>query len=486
MGAAPVNAPIRPPSRRFSWTAVALRYLPFADAASEELPLGRLLRLSLFQVSVGMAAVLLTGTLNRVMILELNMAAAIVAAMVALPLVFAPARALIGFRSDTHRSVLGWRRVPYIWFGTLLQFGGFAILPFALLIMSGDTHGPVVIGEVAAAIAFLLVGAGMHTTQTAGLALATDLAPPESRPRVVALLYVTLLAGMLVAALGLGQLLQPFSPIRLIQVIQGVAALTMLLNMIALWKQEARNPAATEARDRPPFRESWAALMAGGRAARLLVAVGLGAAAFSMQDVLLEPYGGEVLGLGVGQTTSLTALWAAGALFGFMLAANRLGLGADPHRLAGLGAVSGIAAFAAVIVSAPLQSVSLLGIGILGIGLGGGLFSVGTMIAAMGLARDAGSGLALGAWGAVQATAAGLAILAGGMLRDIVGNLAVSGRLGPALDSATTGYSVVWHIEILLLFAALVALGPLARWTPEDPDPASPSGGRFGLSEFPT
>ncbi len=108
------------------------------------LPLGRLLRLSLFQVTVGMAVVLLIGTLNRVMIVELGVPAWLVALMVSLPLVFAPFRALVGFRSDTHRSVLGWRRVPYLWFGTLLQFGGFAIMPFALLVLSGDTHGPIV------------------------------------------------------------------------------------------------------------------------------------------------------------------------------------------------------------------------------------------------------------------------------------------------------------------------------------------------------
>jgi MFS transporter, BCD family, chlorophyll transporter len=123
------------------WQSLGTRYLPFADAATKELPLGRLLRLSLFQVSVGMAMVLLTGTLNRVMIVELNVPAWLVGIMVALPIVFAPFRALIGFKSDTHKSVLGWRRVPYIWMGTMLQFGGFAILPFALLILSGDTTG---------------------------------------------------------------------------------------------------------------------------------------------------------------------------------------------------------------------------------------------------------------------------------------------------------------------------------------------------------
>ena len=115
--------------------------LPFADAATPTLPLARLFRLSLFQVTVGMAAVMLIGTINRVMIVELHVASWLVAMMVSLPLVFAPLRALIGHKSDNHRSILGWKRVPYIWFGTLLQFGGFAIMPFALLIMSGDTTG---------------------------------------------------------------------------------------------------------------------------------------------------------------------------------------------------------------------------------------------------------------------------------------------------------------------------------------------------------
>jgi BCD family chlorophyll transporter-like MFS transporter len=96
------------------WTRLGPRFLPFADAATAELPLPRLLRLSLFQVSAGMALVLLNGTLNRVMIVELGVPSALVALMVSLPLLFAPFRALIGFRSDTHRSLLGWRRVPYI------------------------------------------------------------------------------------------------------------------------------------------------------------------------------------------------------------------------------------------------------------------------------------------------------------------------------------------------------------------------------------
>jgi len=113
-----------------TWAStIGTRFLPFADAASDDLPLSRLLRLSLFQISVGMAMVMLVGTLNRVMIVEMGVPTTLVSFMVALPLLIAPFRALIGFQSDHHRSHLGWRRVPYIWMGTLMQFGGFSIMP---------------------------------------------------------------------------------------------------------------------------------------------------------------------------------------------------------------------------------------------------------------------------------------------------------------------------------------------------------------------
>ncbi|MGB7431732.1 MAG: BCD family MFS transporter, partial [Ahrensia sp.] len=297
------------------WQSVGTKYLPFADAASADLPLGRLLRLALFQVTVGMAAVLLTGTLNRVMIVELGVPTSLVALVVAIPVLAAPFRVLIGHRSDTYKSLLGWRRVPYIWLGSMLQFGGLAIMPFALLLLQSQTVGPSWAGPVGAALAFLLTGTGMHMSQTAGLALATDLASEESRPRVVALTYVMLLVGMIIAALAFAFLLRDFSAMRLIQVIQGAAVLTIIINLVACWKQEPRNAALTRHdRETPSFGEAFALYRQDSRVARLLLAVALGSAAFSMQDVLLEPYGGEVLGLSVASTTMLTALWAVGSL----------------------------------------------------------------------------------------------------------------------------------------------------------------------------
>jgi BCD family chlorophyll transporter-like MFS transporter len=447
------------------WAALGPRFLPFADAASADLPLSRLLRLSLFQVSVGMAMVLLVGTLNRVMIVELHVPATLVAVMVALPLLYAPFRALVGHRSDTHHSALGWRRVPFIWMGSLIQFGGLAVMPFALLVLSGSGNAsqwPSWVGPAGAGIAFLMVGIGLHTVQTAGLALATDLAPEESRPKVVGLMYVMLLVGTIVSAFAFGAFLSEFSPARLVQVIQACAAITLVLNTTALWKQETRRPARLYPRGPDPsFREAWHSFIAGDGARHRLAAIGLGTMAFGMQDVLLEPYGGHVLGMSVGETTWLTATFATGGLLGFALASRVLNRGFDPARMAALGAIAGVPGFALAIGAAFLPSVAAFAFGVFVIGFGGGLFSHGTLTLTMNRAPRDQAGLALGAWGAVQATAAGIALAAGGLLRDGVNALAEQRVFGDSLAHAATGYAFVYGIEIVLLLATLVALAAL-------------------------
>jgi len=488
-----MTSPAAPKNKRSPLTQFSLRMLPFSDAASAGFPMRDLLRLSLFQVSVGMATVMLLGTLNRVMIVELNVAAVIVAAMIALPVLSAPFRAMFGFRSDTYRSAIGWKRIPFLWFGTLWQFGGLAVMPSTLLVLGGDVvHQVPFAGEVLVALAFLMTGLGLHMTQTAGLALASDRATDETRPRVVALLYVMFLLGMGVSAIIIGWLLRDYNDLLLIKVVQGTAVMTVVLNVVALWKQEGVRPMTREEREapRPIFGDAWRDYISGGQAGRLLVVVFLGALAFNMQDVLLEPYGGEVLGLSVSATTLLTAMWASGALIGFGLAARWLAQGMDPYRMAARGILAGIIAFSAVIFAHPLDSVPTFYVGAGLIGFGGGLFSVATLMAAMAMpARGlAGRGLALGAWGAAQATGAGLSIFIGGALRDVVNAKALSGALGEALNSPATGYSVVYHTEIALLFVTLIALGPLVRHFGGTTETANQGGqsARIGLADLPS
>jgi BCD family chlorophyll transporter-like MFS transporter len=297
----------------------------------------------------------------------------------------------------------------------------------------------------------------MHTVQTAGLALATDLAPPERQPQVVGLMYVMQLIGMIGSALVLGYLLNDYSPGQLIRVVQAVAVTTLVLNVIALWKQEPRS------RLRKPgtpiehtFKQAWQLFCQGPHTLRRLLAVGLGTMAFTMEDVLLEPYGGEILHMSVSSTTLLSATLALGGLMGFAWASRVLGRGADAYRMSGWGAWIGLPAFAAVIASGPLAMPALFVLGIFLIGLGGGLFAHGTLTASMQLAPPGQIGLAMGAWGAVQATAAGVGMAAGGLVRDGVA----------LISSPVMGYSAVYAIEILLLGMTLWAIGPLLRSKP--------------------
>jgi len=237
-----------------------------------------------------------------------------------------------------------------------------------------------------------------------------------------------------------------------VQVIQGAAITTLILNVLAMWKQEPRS------RLRKPgtpvegsFAQAWESFSQGGHALRRLWVVALGTMAFTMEDVLLEPYGGEILSLSVSATTMLTATLSAGSLIGFCWASYVLGRGADAFRMANQGLMVGIPAFMAVILAAPMGSALVFAIGTFLIGLGAGLFSHGTLTATMNLAPKEQTGLALGAWGAVQATAAGGAMALGGVLRDVLAQ-----NWG-----ALSGYNGVYLLEIVLLVAAWAAMIPL-------------------------
>jgi BCD family chlorophyll transporter-like MFS transporter len=165
--------------------------------------------------------------------------------------------------------------------------------------------------------------------------------------------------------------------------------------------------------------------------------------------------------MSVGATTWLTAALAAGGLAGFSLASSILSRGFDPARMARAGAWVGLPAFAAVLGAAASQSIELFGAGVLLIGFGAGLFGHGTLTLTMNRAPKEQAGLALGAWGAVQATAAGAAVALGGIGRDLVDALARGKVFGQALNSPATGYAAIYGLEIVLLVATVIAMGKL-------------------------
>jgi BCD family chlorophyll transporter-like MFS transporter len=293
-----------------------------------------------------------------------------------------------------------------------------------------------------------------------------------------------LVVGMALSALIYGLLLSNFSQLTLIKVIQGSAVVVFALNITALWKQEVRDPKVTDTKlERPTFANAWQSLTQDATARRFLLALGVGTLAFGMQDILLEPYGAERLVMTVSETTRLTAIYAFGTLIGFGIAARSLSAGFEPHRLAACGVLVGILAFSLVIFAEPLASTAVFQAGTFMIGSGSGLFSVCMLTSAMALASANESGIALGAWGAVSATAAGIALAVGGILKDAAEWVVGMGWLGDSLDHEAFGYSFVYHIEILFLFATLAVLGPIASLSRKAFNPKEDR--KFGLAVFP-
>jgi BCD family chlorophyll transporter-like MFS transporter len=271
-------------------------------------------------------------------------------------------------------------------------------------------------------------------------------------------MYFMLLVGMIASSLIFGYLLKDFSPGALISAVQGAAVATLLLNVTALWKQEARTQRLGDPNEKDlDFASALKIFSQGDQALRRLFALGLGTMAFSMGDVLLEPFGGEILRLSVSDTTFLTAVLALGGLTGFAWASHVLNRGADPFRMASAGVWVGVPAFLAVLISAPQASLLLFALGTLGIGFGAGLFGHGTLTATMNHAPPGQAGLALGAWGAVQATAAGLAMGLGGIIRDLMALVVGSG----------TAYAFVYGLEVVLLLITLYAMYPLIAKKPQ-------------------
>jgi BCD family chlorophyll transporter-like MFS transporter len=289
-------------------------------------------------------------------------------------------------------------------------------------------------------------------------------------------MYVMLLLGMIVSALLFGAALQNYTPGRLVQVIQGAAVATLILNVVAIWKQETRHPPRGAQPDTPDptFKESWARFSEGEGAIARLVIVGVGTMAFGMADVLLEPFGGQVLGMSVAGTTRLTALFALGGLTGFAAASVILGRRSSrAHRLTLESAILGIPAFLFIILSGPLGDHPLLSglswgmtmflAGNFLVGFGAALFAHATLTATMNLAPRDQAGLALGAWGAVQATAVGIAVAMSGALRDIL-NIALEPRGGLfGFDPIASGYVAVFSLEIVFLFVTIVTVIPMLR-----------------------
>lgn len=414
-----------------------------------------IVRLGLVQASFGAIVVLMTSTLNRVMIVELALAAMLPGALVGLHYAIQISRPRWGHGSDT-----GGRRTPWI-------IGGMAILALGgtlAALATAWTASNLFAGILLALAAYSLIGVGVGAAGTSLLALlATDVAP-ERRAPASSITWIMMIIGFVITTVTAGQLLTPFSMERLVLVCAGVSLVAFLISVIAVWGVErpralAVNAAGDLATPTPfmaALKEAWADT----KARRFTVFVFVAMVAYSASDLILEPFAGLVFGLEVGPSTSLTGMQNMGVLLGMIAVAllgNRFGSGEGGFGRRQTWVVGGCAASAVALTG--LGAASLVGPGwpleasVFFLGLANGGFAVAAIGAMMGLAGADGGGregVRVGLWGAAQAIAFGL----GGFL----GAAAIDAARAAFTDAAPA-FAIVFAIDAaLFLLAAHLAL----------------------------
>jgi len=263
-----------------------------------------------------MTLVPINSTLNRVMIKELALSATLVALLASLPYLFSPIQVAIGSFSDRH-PILGYRRTPYILLGLLLCVLGVVISPLAAFLM-GATFW---VGLGVGLLAFGAWGMGFNFATVSYLSLASELSGEKGRSRTIAVMWFMMISGIILTAIVLSQLVNPYTPAALERAFWIIGLAALFIGLIGIVKLEVPHKESGE----PTSGElSWAmmarAIYDNSQAKHFFWYLVILLAAILGQDILLEPFGGEAFGMAVHETTRITSLWGGCVLLALLIA----------------------------------------------------------------------------------------------------------------------------------------------------------------------
>lgn len=373
-----------------------------------------IVRLGAVQASIGAIVMLATSLLNRLMVVEYGLAAAIPAGLVAWHYAVQLTRPMWGQGSDKGR-----KRMPWILFGMALLGLGALVAVNATVLMPTAGLGAMLL----AVLAFTMIGGGVGAAGTSLLALLASGVAPQRRAAAAATTWIMMVAGIVVAAGVAGAFLDPFSETRLALVASGVVGSALVVTVLAVWRLEGSAlPVQPARRDTevPEFREALREIMGDQTARRFTLFIFISMLAYSMQDLILEPFAGLVFGMTPGESTQLSGLQHGGVMIG-MIAAGVGGsafAGRLPSELrswTAFGCLVSAFALTALAIGAQVGPGWPLEANVFALGLANGLFAVSAIGSMMGLAgagERTREGIRMGVWGAAQAIAFG----AGGLL----------------------------------------------------------------------
>ena len=401
----------------------------------------QIIRLGLVQMALGAIVVLMTSTLNRLMVVELALPAVIPGLLVALHYGVQMSRPKWGHASDA-----GGQRTRWIIGGMVALGAGALAATVGLIVLEAS----LLWGMVLSIAAYALIGVGVGASGTSLLALLATTTAPHRRAAAATITWLMMIFGIAMTAGIVGSLIDPYTPLRLIEIVAAVVVIAIAVTCLAVWGIE-RGLKVTREPDPTPFREGLAEVWAEPKARNFTLFVFLAMTAYFMQELILEPYAGLVFGLTPGQTTSLSGAQNGGVFLGMLtvgIMATGLKIGALRNWVIA-GCLGSAGALAVITLLGPVGPGAPIVPAVVTLGFFNGMFAVaaiGSMMALAGQGRERREGTRMGLWGAAQAIAAGFGGLMGAAMADVL-------RL-PLTD--TQAFGAVFLFEASLFIAAAV------------------------------
>ncbi len=409
-------------------------------------------RLGLVQAALGSVVVLVTSTLNRVMVVEYALPAMLPGMLVALHYAVQMIRPRFGHASD-----VGARRTPWIVGGMAVLACGGVVCALATVAMAAHALAAIAL----AVLGYTMVGVGVGAAGTSLLVVLAKQVDERRRAAAASIMWVLMIAGFAITSTTVGHFLDPFSPQRLVTVVAAAALIALVTAVLAVWNVEivpreagaARGAAARSLRGaaRASFRASLREVWADPQARRFTLFVFVSMLAYSAEELLLEPFCGLVFGYSIGQSAKLSGLWHS-AVFAGMVCVGILCSGT--RRLGSLRAWTMGGCCASAVAVASLAVAAIVGpawpikASVMMLGVANGVFAVSAIGSMMELAHrnpTGGAGVRMGLWGAAQAVAFALGGILGTGTVDVIRHVS---------ESSILAFSIVFAVQAILFFMA--------------------------------
>ena len=432
-------------------------------------------RLGLFNMGLGLMAVLTLAVLNRVMISELGIPATVTGGILATSLFVSPARVWFGQLSD-NRPLLGKHRTNYVLIGTAI-FGLAVFLAVQAVWQLGAVvensggwlwNGQTIGWSALLCLVMAIYGLAVSCSSTPFTALLVDITEEERRSKLIAIVWSMLMVGIVIGGVtgsivfktieaeGISagniplEILQP--PIN--NVFSLVPFIVLALALIATWGVEKKysrftSKTATKRDDSITIGTAIATLTTSRQTGIFFSFLSILTIGLFMQEAVLEPYGGEVFGMSIGETTQLNAFWGVGILLGYSVTGFFIIPALGKKLTTKIGCILVALCFGTIILAGFTQQPKMLQSAMVLFGIAAGIATVGGISLMLDLTAAKTAGTFIGAWGLAQAMSRGLATLIGGVILDIG-----KGIFATPLQA----YSLVFIIQALCTIAAIIIL----------------------------